>query len=213
VFDLLFPVRCGICRVVGPSPCARCAGDLRAAGDIPVPSGLDTCVALLEYAGAGRALIASIKYRNHRASITTLACALACLPLPPVDEVTWAPMSARRRRRRGFDQAEVLARALAAQLGSVCRPRLRRRTTAPQTGQSMRGRLGSPVFVARPSSARASLVVDDVVTTGATLSAAATALRAAGSSEVHGVALARTPAPGGRPAPLKPACTRAEHSG
>ena len=112
-----------------------------------------------------------------------------------VDVVTWAPTSARRRRRRGYDQAELLARAVAWRLGVPCRRLLRRvdDPRGPQTGRTRAERLAGPTFVARRRVRGVVLVVDDVVTTGATLRAAETALLAGGARSVRSIAAAATP--------------------
>ena len=143
-------------------------------------------------------MVARLKYRNARAALPFLADAMASLvERARVDVVTWAPTTAVRRRRRGFDQAELLARAVAARLRLPCRPLLRRLPGPPQTGRPLAGRHAGPSFEpARrwpaPALPGRVLVVDDVVTTGSTVSAAAAALRRAGATEVSVVAAART---------------------
>lgn len=192
MLELVFPTRCAICDVPGAALCPDCAGRLRAPGGLVAPPGLATCRALVRYEDAGRALVVALKYRNRRAVVRGLAVALAEL-VPEADGLTWAPTSARRRRRRGFDQAEVLARAVAAERGLPCRRLLRRARGGPQTGRRLAERRRGPSFVpAAPSWPRV-VVVDDVVTSGATLAAAASALRRAGAQDVHGVVLAATP--------------------
>lgn len=117
-----------------------------------------------------------------------------------IDVVTWAPTSSRRRRQRGFDQAELVARRVAAQLGLPCRRLVERHgDDVTQTGLGRADRLRGPRFRVRPDVAgRRILLIDDVVTTGATLGSAAAALRGAGAADVVQAAVAATP--GGRPA-------------
>ncbi len=165
---------------------------------MPSPEGVRRCRALLLYAGTGRELVARLKYRNGRSVLGWLAAAMAAL-VPhdagePVDVVTWAPTTDRRVARRGFDQAELLARGVATSLGLPCQRLLRRRPGPAQTGQDASSRRAGPSFTASADArGRAVLVVDDVVTTGATLAAAARALYRVGATDVSGLAAARTP--------------------
>jgi predicted amidophosphoribosyltransferase len=191
---VLLPTTCAACGANGPSPCAGCAAELRPAPALPTPAGLDSCAAFLAYDGAGRELVARLKYRNARASVPFLARGMAAIVEEPVDLVTWAPTTPARLRSRGFDQARLLARAVGANLAVPCRPVLRRPPGPAQTGRDAVARHAGPAFLAhRPVHGLRLLVVDDVVTTGATVAAAARALRQAGAAEVHVVAAARTP--------------------
>jgi competence protein ComFC len=136
-----------------------------------------------------------------------LAAAVAALGPPPADGVTWVPLARRRRAERGFDQARVLAQALARELELPAVALLRRTSaTAPQSRRTRQERLlaMSGAFAPlsrRPPPARV-LLVDDVLTTGATASACAAVLSEAGAREIH-VATAcrsftdRPPGPGG----------------
>jgi len=108
------------------------------------------------------------------------------------------PLHPRRRRERGFNQAELLARALAARLTRECEPAalVRRRETRPQAGltAAARRRNVAGAFAVRRQArvaGRLVVLVDDVVTTGATVAACAHALRAAGAREVRLVSAAR----------------------
>jgi predicted amidophosphoribosyltransferase len=117
---------------------------------------------------------------------------------PPTDAAVVAvPLSASRLRERGFDQARVLATALASGLALPLLPALTRvRATEAQSRLDLaaRRRNLSEAFRARgPVPPRQVVLVDDVITTGATVDAAARALRAAGARRVLVAAVARTP--------------------
>ena len=191
---MLFSTRCPSCGAPGPVPCGRCAAALRPAPTLATPAGLDRLCALLAYDGPGRELVARLKYRNLRAIVRQLAAAMAALVGSiDLDVVTWAPTTVVRRRDRGFDHAELLARAVARHLGIPARPLLARAHGPPQTGRAATERRLGPTFRARAPAPPRVLLVDDVVTTGATLTAAASCLRAAGATTVVGLAAARTP--------------------
>jgi ComF family protein len=113
------------------------------------------------------------------------------------DLVVPVPLHARRLRERGFSPAAQLARACARAARVPCAPVLlaRRRDTPSQTGLSRaaRRRNVAGAFVARAAAPPRVWLVDDVATTGSTLSEAARALRRAGAREVLGVCLAHRP--------------------
>jgi predicted amidophosphoribosyltransferase len=187
-----------LCHRSGAAPCVDCIETLDRAPSLPAPPGVDSCRALLSYGGEGRELVARLKYRNARASLQWLAREMAALVDPrDVDVVTWIPTTAARRRHRGFDQAELLSRAVARQLRRPCRALFDRRAGPPQTGRSgIERRVGPSLAVRSTRTApvpTSVLVVDDVVTTGATITAAARALKAEGVGRVTVLAAARTP--------------------
>jgi ComF family protein len=153
-------------------------------------------VAVLAYDGVGRELVARLKYHNARSTVRWLAARMSALvDRHDIDVVTWVPTTSDRRRQRGFDQAELLARAIARRLHRPCRRMLTRGVGPPQTGRSVQERRGGPALAARRQRTPCTrvLVVDDVITTGTTVTVAARALRAAGFSHISVVAAAQTP--------------------
>jgi predicted amidophosphoribosyltransferase len=152
----------------------------------------------MAYDDTARGVVTALKNRDERARVTALADALASL-VPAVESlvVTWAPTGGGRRRARGYDQAELLARAVARRTRRRAVSLLRRLPGPAQAGRAWGERQVNPRFTARRC-AFPVLVIDDVATTGATLSAAAAALRAAGAPEVHALVVARAPRPSGR---------------
>ncbi len=192
MLDLLFPRRCAICRRPGHALCRDCLGQLPAAPDLSPPPGLVDFAALFTYDGPTRDLIAAIKFHNHRESVPLLGRVMARLVEQPVDAVTWAPTSPRRQRERGYDQAELLARAVARALEAPVRGLLRREPGHGQTGLGRSDRLHGPRFVSAGQVRGAVLLIDDIRTTGSTLSAAADVLTESGATAVVGLTLAVT---------------------
>jgi len=148
------------------------------------------------YAGPTRALVRAWKERGLRLLVPQAADLVAeCVPRPAADVITYIPPDGDRSIKRGHQPARDLASALGERwrLPVACLL-TRTHTVARQTGlpraerrRNMRGAFG----VARADMAGCVVLVDDVYTTGATVDAAAAALRAAGAREVHVVTLAR----------------------
>lgn len=162
---------------------------------LAAPLGLDGVVTLFSYEGVGAELVCRLKYSNHRDAVAALARALAALVPPGADAVTWVPTTPARRRSRSFDQAELIARAVGSELGAPTRRLLRRVDGRPQTGRSGADRRDG-LHLAMSGEERCPpgvLLVDDVRTTGASLSSAAGVLRAGGARVVVGGTLAATP--------------------
>ncbi len=192
---MIFTTRCAGCETPGAPICRTCRFALVSRARPEAPDGV---LVAAPFSGRVRDVLLGFKYRNRRAVAGHLAGLLVNRLVAAdrgVDIVTWAPTSRRRRRERGFDQAELVARHVARQLGVPCRRLLDRADVeGPQTGRDRHARLHAPTFRAHPHVPRARiLVIDDVVTTGATLRAATAELEQAGATEVVPAAFAATP--------------------
>lgn len=155
-----------------------------------------TYIGVLAHEGAVRDAVLNLKYHGNRGNAVVLAEIVSqALPLvmSPYTAITWAPTTTAHHVKRGMDHAELIARHVAAINGIPVRKLLRRVSDMSQTGASRHVRLLGPEFVSKPLRRhRHLLVIDDVVTTGATLRAAAQALVTAGALSVTCVAPSRT---------------------
>ncbi len=218
--DLLFPPRCAGCGAFGAFLCPDClAATPRAQPPrCPVcwmPGSDDTCGRCrlhqpafeaarcpFVYAGAVREAVLALKYRGVSAIAEVMAQAMAeCLTEWPPREVMAlvpVPLVGARRRSRGYNQSQVLARELSRLSGLPVLGGLlvRRRAAPPQAGAAdeaaRRANVADAFAVRRKRTvAGAILLVDDVMTSGATLDACARALRAAGHEPVYALTFAR----------------------
>ncbi|MEL6893496.1 MAG: phosphoribosyltransferase family protein [Actinomycetota bacterium] len=194
---MIFESRCAGCDRPGATICTTCRFALVGARVAPTADGV---ISAVPFAGRARDVLLGLKYRNRRAVGGHLAGLVVNRLVESgvagdVDVVTWAPTSAKRRRERGYDQAELIARVVGRQLGVPVKRLLDRRDDVRQTGRSRHERLDGPAFAARPGvDGLRVVVIDDVVTTGATLRRAAAALRQR-RADVVCAAVAATPVP------------------
>lgn len=199
---------CGACGrpLAGHAlPPGYCCGDCR-----ENPPAFDRLLALWRYAPPLDAVVQGLKFGRLDYLGGHLAEALAVHLGAPVREelreqagedalVVPVPLHWRRRLARGYNQAERIGRPLARRLGLPFSPALaRRRATPPQSRLNQAGRLRNlrqAFAVPGPGAVagRHVVLVDDVATTGATLDAAAAALKAAGAAAVIAVVAGRTP--------------------
>lgn len=193
------PPRCGACgrSCAGRSLiCERCAGELLAVEPVlePGPPGVDRCLAASSFEGVARDLVHGLKFgrRLGLACIAADAIANVWPHGPAAGTLVPVPAAELRRRWRGFDPAEEIAIALARGQGLELARCLRRRHGPRQVGRRRSERLADPPRVAlRRPAPETALLVDDVLTTGATLSACAAALRSGGTRHVVALVLAR----------------------
>jgi len=222
ILDVLFPPACVACGGGSWPFCSRCRGALatltppgcRRCGR-PFGASVDGCAdcppasiswarSAFLYEGPARRALVRLKFSGLRSTTAALApwmvWALARSPPPapflrssPV--ITWVPLGPRRLRSRGFDQAEALARAVGALTGwPVARLLDRTVETDPQAKRSGldRRRALRGAFRARAAAPRPVILVDDVLTTGATAGACASELRASGATGVGLLCAARS---------------------
>jgi ComF family protein len=195
LLDLAFPPRCPACGDA-PQPaspfCALCEGAID-----PVPGEAGDVRAGGLFGGPIADAIHALKYGDRAEAAVPLGRWLAGrVEVPPGACVVWVPLGRRRRIERGYDQAMLLAGSFARAAGlRLLRGAMRRvRETPPQVGRDRAARVSNVrgAFAASRSVSGLDLVlVDDVVTTGATAEAACQSLREAGARSITVVALAR----------------------
>jgi len=199
LLDLFAPPLCWSCRAPATRGSALCRGCRRSLRFLAPPPGTASGApwAAVAYEGAARDLVKALKFHGA-AGVADEIAALMVAGAPPgllAGCVVPVPLHPSRMRARGFNQAAVIARALAERAGlrladvlSRAGPDLR------QVGRTRSARLRGPsgsIHATGPVPA-AAVLVDDVVTTGATLAACAAELRALGCSHVAALAFART---------------------
>jgi ComF family protein len=219
IIEWLLPSRCGGCARLGPWLCERCRRRIRrleeplcprCGRELPFAGAACGCRTRLKHLARLRSAAAyegplppavhRLKYRGWRALAPPLARLLvAGLVVEgfPAAHVLAVPLHPARERRRGYNQAELLAAEVrrALQLPRVEGRLARVRDTRPQVGLDRLRRQANVEGAFRWEGASRSgepvLLVDDVVTTGATLEACASALTTAGFGRVSGITLAR----------------------
>ena len=212
LLDLLIPPTCAGCGLEGEPLCEACLGPLNrrlgepAGAPLGLPTTLPDGLVQLEwcatFSGSVRAAIHTLKYKGQRRLAEPLGVALAARWARSgvgADLMTWVPVHSERERERGFDQAELLARVAGERLGLPVVRCVQRDASTVAMHSLDRGQRSHNVagaFALEPGAearlrGRWPLIVDDVVTTGATLAGCAGVLEAAGAIAVSGLAVAR----------------------
>ncbi len=176
--------------------CTRCSRALGAAAPITAggPQGIDRVWSSAPHDGVARALVGALKFRRLLPVADLMADRIHWLAPGHLlgGAVVPVPTAPPRLRRRGFDPAGELAAALAARLEVELSHCLARRGSGHQVGRTRAERISRPPMIeAITDPPRGVLLVDDVLTTGATLTSCAMALRSAGAKRVVALTFTR----------------------
>lgn len=209
LWAVLFPPKCVLCGKLLSSQetdlCHTCRVETR---DFQTPRKKIPFVAqwraLWYYEGGVRSSLLRYKFHNKRSYATVYGRLLAMKLTQEYPEgfdiLTWVPVSRQRKRKRGYDQVELLAEAVAAELQLTKTPTLTKvRNTPPQSGISGLAQRKANVLNAyrivnkENVAGKRILLLDDIITTGATASEAARVLLTAGAKEVICAAVAAIP--------------------
>ena len=203
LLDLFFPPKCVFCGKLlqkhEKDVCLDCLYNLPETDKTRKIARADACVAPLRYTGCVREAIMRYKFSGRSYYAPTFG-RLLCRRLGETDAqlVTWIPVSRRRYFSRGYDQSQLIAREVAAQFGVPCVRTLQKRHTKKQSQTANAAeRIANIAGAFRPYRADAFankriLLIDDVCTTGATMTEAVRVLKTAGAEHVMCAALAIT---------------------
>lgn len=207
LLELFYPSRCafcGKCVKSGEGMCIQCEKLLPYTGENNRKqhfANVELCVSPLYYEGAVRKALLRYKFAGAASYSRIFAKISAkCIDETQIscDIITWVSLSRKRRRRRGYNQAQLLAESAAKELGLPCEGLLKKTRDNPaQSGikdAAQRRRNVSGVYEAiDPEKIRGKriLLMDDIVTTGSTLSEAAAVLKRAGAMSVTAATVAR----------------------
>lgn len=195
----LFPTLCAACGRncrSGAVLCTRCGRRLGETKPLAGrgASGLDRVWSSASHEGVARDLVTALKFRRLLPVAGVMAERIEWLAPESLlsGEIVPVPSTRLRSLGRGFDPAAEIAAALALCTGAPLRPVLARSDFGRQLGRRRAQRIGRPPHVRlRGEAPRSVLLIDDVLTTGATLSACARALRSGGSIRVAAITFTR----------------------
>lgn len=195
LLDLIAPPLCVACGAhAGPAAplCPGCRARMR-----PLPTGGGWLQAVFAYEGPAGALVRALKFGGRAALADAMAAQMAANAAASMlrGVLVPVPVHAAHRRRRGVDHTRALAHALAVRAGlPLCECLVRAGDPRPQVGRARAERIAGPAgaFVLCAEPPPRALLVDDVVTTGATLAACSAALHSGGCTQIAALVYART---------------------
>lgn len=196
---LLTPPLCAACAApceANAVLCASCLTALGVSGSLhgSPPAGVELAFSAAPHDGVARELLRALKFGRIRAAAAPIAARIAAVAPAGALSGTLVPVPAAplRLRWRGFDPAAEICLELSLRTGLPVSECLRRRGLRRQVGRARSERIARPPRIeARGEAPARAVLVDDVITTGATLSSCAGALRHAGAGSVTAVSFAR----------------------
>ena len=207
VLDFLFPPKCMFCRKVLPVGQRGCCSicEQKLIQDLPPRRGVNftTCYAPMIYEGTVRDALIRFKFRDRPGYATELGKILAdCIRenlSGQYDIITWVPVSEKRLKQRGYDQAMLLAMAAALALDDVAVETLKKRKDTPAQSSldgadQRRTNVIDAYEIVDPElvAGQRILLIADIITTGAPLEEASRTLKRAGAASVVAAAVAKT---------------------
>lgn len=209
LLELIFPTKCIVCRKLleggPPRFCPACLDKLpyttgggRQKGDF-----FSDCVSPVLYEKQMREAILRYKFGGARSYASAFGTLLASCVYEELegkyDIITWVPLDPRRRRKRGYDQTRLLAEVVCRRLDRELIPCLKKKKgvkaqSATGAPEARRANISGAYTVTDPAvvADKRILIIDDIVTSGSTLSECAKMLLLAGAEDVVCAALART---------------------
>lgn len=207
ILDLLFPPKCAFCHRLsenGERVCNDCKRSISYTDSLSVKQkfrNISCCVSPFFYEGHVRESLLRYKFGG----VSSYADIYAEFIAKCIDEneischiITWVPLSSKRLRRRGYDQARLIAEELSEKTGVVCEKLLRKDRDNPAqsgtgTAEKRRANVAGAYSSVAPAKAvgKKILIVDDIVTTGATLSECARVLKDNGATDILAATAAR----------------------
>lgn len=208
ILDLLYPPKCMFCHSLlkkgENNICTSCAASLPLLEESERRQsfgGVSNCSSLFSYEGSVRESLLRYKFhemQSYSAEYARLICSNLEKDELSCDVISWVPLSRKRLRSRGYDQARLLAEGIALNSMTPCiRVLEKNRNVAPQSGiggrQARKANIRGAYRIAAGAeiTGKRILLADDIVTTGSTLAECAKVLLLAGAADVKAVTVAR----------------------